>query len=166
MGVRRPSQEEVARRSGVDSDSVRAWRRRFEEKGVAGVGVIAKGRGRRSWLPDGTVAEIVRVTQQELPPDGATHWSTCALAERLGVGKDTVARTWRNHELKPWKVDRFKNLYRPPLRRQAGRRRWALPGPAQAGGRFQLRRENPGPGPRPYPTLPAATPGPGGHHDP
>ena len=68
--------EEIARRSGVDSDSVRAWRRRFEEKGVAGVGVIAKGRGRRSWLPEGTVAEIVRVTQQELPPDGATQWST------------------------------------------------------------------------------------------
>jgi transposase len=100
--------EEVARRSGVDSDSVRAWRRRFEEKGVAGVGVIAKGRGRRSWLPEGTVAEILRMTQQELPPDGATHWSTRALAERLGVGKDTIARTWRNHELKPWKVDRFK----------------------------------------------------------
>ena len=49
---------EIARRSAVDPDAVRAWRRRFEEKGVAGVGVIAKGRGRRSWLPEGTVAEI------------------------------------------------------------------------------------------------------------
>ncbi len=34
---------EVARRWGVDPDAVRAWRRRFEEKGVAGVGVVAKG---------------------------------------------------------------------------------------------------------------------------
>ncbi|HYA44549.1 MAG TPA: helix-turn-helix domain-containing protein, partial [Acidimicrobiales bacterium] len=55
--------EEIARASKVDSDTVRRWRRRFEEKGVEGVGVIAKGRGRRSWLPEGTVAEIVRVTQ-------------------------------------------------------------------------------------------------------
>ena len=41
------------------------WRRRFSELGVAGVGVIAKGRGRRSWLPEGTVAEVVRVTLEE-----------------------------------------------------------------------------------------------------
>lgn len=108
MGGRRVPNEEIARRSRVDSDSVRGWRRRFEEKGVDGVGVIAKGRGRRSWLPEGTVAEVVRVTQQELPPDGSTHWSTRSLADHLGVGKDTVARVWRNHELKPWKVDRFK----------------------------------------------------------
>jgi transposase len=99
---------EIARRVGVDPDAVRAWRRRFEQKGIGGVGIIAKGRGRRPWLPEGTVAEILRVTQQELPPDGATHWSSRALAEHVGVGKDTVARTWRDHELKPWKVDRFK----------------------------------------------------------
>ena len=54
------------------------------------------------------MADILRVTRQELPPDGATHWSSRSLAEHLGVGKDTVARTWRNHEVKPWKFDRFK----------------------------------------------------------
>lgn len=37
--------EEIARRSGVDSDTVRRWRKRFAETGVDGVGVIAKGRG-------------------------------------------------------------------------------------------------------------------------
>jgi transcriptional regulator with XRE-family HTH domain len=47
-------------------------------------------------------------TQQELPPDGATQWSTRSLAKRFGVGKDTVARIWQDNELKPWKVDRFK----------------------------------------------------------
>ena len=46
--------EEIARRSGVDADAVRRWRRRFAETGVDGVGVIAKGRGRKSWLPAGT----------------------------------------------------------------------------------------------------------------
>jgi transposase len=100
--------EEIARRSEADADTVRAWRRRFEEKGPAGIGVIAKGRGRRPWLPEGTVPEVVRVTQQELPADGATHWSTRSLAKRFGVGKDTVARIWQDNELKPWKVDRFK----------------------------------------------------------
>ena len=49
---------------------------------------------------------MVRVTQKELPPDGATHWSTRSLAKRFGVGKDTVARIWQDNELKPWKLDR------------------------------------------------------------
>jgi transposase len=99
---------EVARRLDTTDDSVRAWRRRFEVDGVAGVGRIAKGRGRRSWLPAGTVAEVVRVTLEEKPDDGSTHWSTRRLAERFGIGKDSVARIWRDHKLKPWKVDRFK----------------------------------------------------------
>ncbi len=99
---------EVARRCGVTDDSVRAWRRRFAETGVEGVGVIAKGRGRRSWLPEGTVAEVVRVTLEEAPDDGSTHWTTRMLARRFGIGKDTVARIWADHNLKPWKTDTFK----------------------------------------------------------
>src|SRR5271165_307196 len=102
------SAAEIGRRCQVDSDAVRRWRARFVEKGVAGVGVIAEGRGRKSWLPDGTVAEIVRVTLEETPDDTSTHWTTRTLAERLGVGKDTVARTWRDHKLKPWKSETFK----------------------------------------------------------
>ena len=30
------------------------------------------------------------------------------MAQRFGIGKDSVARIWRDHELKPWKVDTFK----------------------------------------------------------
>ena len=57
--------EEIARRCAVDSDAVRRWRRRFSERGVDGVGVIADGRGRKSWLEEGTVAEVVRVTLRD-----------------------------------------------------------------------------------------------------
>jgi transposase len=99
---------EVARRCHTTNESVRAWRRRFEVEGVDGVGRIAKGRGRRSWLPEGTVAAVVHATLHELPEDGSTHWSTRLMAERFGIGKDTVARIWRDHNLKPWKVDTFK----------------------------------------------------------
>src|SRR5918911_1129508 len=64
--------EEIARRFEVDSDTVRRWRGRFVEQGPAGVGVIAKGRGRKSSLPPGTVAEVVRLTMSETPADGST----------------------------------------------------------------------------------------------
>src|SRR3954447_2740524 len=99
---------EVARRCATSAESVRAWRRRFESDGVAGVGRVAPGRGRKSWLPDGTVAEVVRVTREETPDDTSTHWTTRSLAERFGIGKDTVARIWRDHRLKPWRVETFK----------------------------------------------------------
>lgn len=102
------SNAEIARRLEVGSDTVRAWRKRFAENGVVGVGVIGKGRGRKSWLPVGTVEEVLRLTHKEFPADGSTHWSTRSLAARVGIGKDKVARIWADHELKPWKVETFK----------------------------------------------------------
>jgi transposase len=100
--------EEIARRVGADSDTVRRWRKRFADKGTAGVGVIAAGRGRRSSLPPGTVEEVLRLTHKELPADGSTQWSTRSLAARVGISKDTVAQIWADHNLKPWRVETFK----------------------------------------------------------
>jgi transposase len=99
---------EVARRCETTDTSVRAWRRRFVEQGVDGVGRIAPGRGRKSWLAEGTVEAVVYDTLHESPDDGSTHWTTRLMAKRHGIGKDTVARIWRDHELKPWKVKTFK----------------------------------------------------------
>src|SRR6476620_4619346 len=100
--------EEIARRSQVDSDTVRRWRNRFADKGVDGVGTIGKGRGRTSWLPADTVQRVGELTLTGRPPGGATHWTTRTLAAQVGVGKDTVAKIWSDHELRPWRVDVFK----------------------------------------------------------
>jgi len=100
--------QEIARRCGVDSDAVRRWRTRFGVQGVEGVGVIAKGRGRKPALPEGMVAEIVCVACHERPADTSTHWSSRSLAKRFGVGKDAIAKVWADHHLKPWKVDTLK----------------------------------------------------------
>ena len=99
---------EVARRLSVSPDRVRRWRARFEKEGIAGVGQIAPGRGRKPSLPEGTVAKIVRVTRTERPIDGSTHWSTRTLAEDLKVSRETVRRVWADHGLKPWRSDTFK----------------------------------------------------------
>ena len=100
--------QEIARQVDVDSDTVRRWRSRFASVGAEGVGVIAKGRGRKASLPAGTVAEVVRVTMTQPPPGGSTQWTTRSLAAVVGVSKDTVARIWADHDLKPWRVDSFK----------------------------------------------------------
>jgi transposase len=100
--------DEIGRRCGVDSDAVRRWRSRFIAKGTEGMGRIAKGRGRKPSLPAGTVEEVLRLTHKELPADGSTHWSTRTMAARVGIGKDSVAKIWSDHNLKPWKVETFK----------------------------------------------------------
>ena len=99
---------EIARRVGVNPNSVRAWRQRFEDQGIEGIGKVAPGRGRKPSLPEGTVAEIVAITMNEVPDDGTSCWSTRSLAAVVGVSHDTVARVWKDHGLKPWKTDGFK----------------------------------------------------------
>ena len=100
--------EEIARQCATTSNAVRRWRARFAATGVEGVGVIGPGRGRASWLPDGTVEAVVNDTLHATPDDGSTHWTTRLMASRHGISKDSVARIWRDHQLKPWKVDTFK----------------------------------------------------------
>ena len=99
---------EVARRLGVSPDRVRRWRARFEAEGVAGIGQVAPGRGRKPSLPEGTVAEIVRVTLEERPADGSTHWSVRTLAPVMGVSRETVRAVWARHGLRPWRSETFK----------------------------------------------------------
>ena len=68
-----PVRELLTRRSRAvvvwNSDTVRRWRCRFAEQGTAGVGWIAKGRGRKPGLPAGTVEEVLRLTDCERPAD-------------------------------------------------------------------------------------------------
>jgi DNA-binding NarL/FixJ family response regulator len=93
--------EEIARSCGVTSDTVRRWRSRFAHSGLAGIGLIAEGRGRRTSLPAATIAEVLRLTLHELPPHGAKVWSTRTMAAQVGIGKDAVARIWAQHGLQP-----------------------------------------------------------------
>jgi len=85
--------EETGRRVGVSANTVRAWRASFARLGVGGVGVIAAGRGRKPWLPEGTVAEVVRVTLNEQPDDTSTHWTTSRWPPGSGSGRTRSPRS-------------------------------------------------------------------------
>lgn len=93
--------EEIARRAQVESDTVRAWRKRFADEGIDGIGKVAEGRGRKRWLPADTVQRVLELTRSGTPPGGGTHWSTRSLAAAAGVSKDTVGRIWADHGMKP-----------------------------------------------------------------
>jgi transposase len=98
---------QIAAAVGVTPVTVRAWRTRFAEEGLARFAEVREGRGRKPSIPAETVDEIVRVTLHETPP-GATHWSTRTMAARVGVSRDTVHRVWRARGLQPHRVETFK----------------------------------------------------------
>ncbi len=91
----------TAREFGITAVTVTDWRNVFVAKGVDGLGVIAPGRGRKALIDHGVIEAIVADTLGSVPDDDSTCWTTSTLAERHGVGKDTVARLWKKRRLRP-----------------------------------------------------------------
>jgi transposase len=98
---------QIAYRVGVKSATVRAWRTRFAEEGLAKLCNVRAGRGRKSTIPQATIEEIVELTRNSKPV-GQTHWSCRTMAERVGVSPATVQRVWAARGLKPHLVTTFK----------------------------------------------------------
>jgi transposase len=87
--------------------TVRAWRERFEDEGLAKFAQVKPGRGRRATIPQAKIDEIVDLTLHSKPP-GETHWSCRSMAAVTGVSSSQVQRIWSARGLKPHLVDTFK----------------------------------------------------------
>src|SRR4051794_14267203 len=92
---------------GVTPVTVRAWRARFLEDGLAKLGQVRDGRGRKGSISEEQVRAIVHDTQHTTPP-GETHWSCRTMAKHAGVSSATVQRIWHDLGIKPHRVDTFK----------------------------------------------------------
>ncbi|MFC9769551.1 IS630 family transposase [Rhodococcus jostii] len=97
----------IAQALSVSPGSVANWRVRFAEDGMARLGEVRQGRGRKPSIPQETIEKIVDLTQN-YRPKGETHWSCRTMAEYVGVSKDTVQRVWSARGLKPHRVETFK----------------------------------------------------------
>jgi transposase len=97
----------IAERLGVSVVTVRAWRERFAAAGLADLGTVRPGRGRKPSIPPEKVDAIVHATLHETPV-GETHWSCRSMAAAHGVSPATVQRIWSARGLKPHRVETFK----------------------------------------------------------
>src|SRR5487761_1811691 len=97
----------IAAELSVSPASVVAWRSRFLEDGVAKIGRVRAGRGRKPTIPAEKIDEIVRLTQVSTP-EGETHWSCRSMAKAADVSPATVQRVWSARGLKPHLVKTFK----------------------------------------------------------
>jgi len=99
------SEAEVAAATGVSVNTVSLWSRRFELSGLEGL-QDAPGRGRKPWLPESKVRQVItRVTQ---PPPGRQRWSTRSMAAAVGLSHQSVHAIWKKNDLKPHLVRTFK----------------------------------------------------------
>jgi transposase len=100
------SNREVARRCGVSAPVVSHWRRRYRERGLAGLhDELRPGHPRTH--DDEQVAELVRLVSQR-KPEHATHWSVRTAAEASGISKSTVGRYFALFGLQPHRAKSFK----------------------------------------------------------
>jgi len=106
------SNAEIGRRVGVSRPTVLSWRGRYELSGIAGLGDLDRS-GRPPVIDDLAVV----VATLAAPPEalGVTHWSARLLGKHLGISFASVARIWREHDLKPWKRETFKFSTDPEL---------------------------------------------------
>ena len=88
------SNREVARRCGVTAPVVSHWRRRYQERGLAGLhDELRPGRPRTH--DDEQVAELIRLVSQR-KPEHATHWrSVRSGAEASGIARARWVATSR-----------------------------------------------------------------------
>ena len=98
----------IMRETGTSKTCVWRWQERFAEEGVDG---LLRDKTRPSRIPKlaaAKVAEVVRRTQEEAPPDGGTHWTGAMMAAAIGISVSSVQRIWHRHGLQPHRVRQFK----------------------------------------------------------
>jgi transposase len=102
----------IAKQLHTSRPTVLLWEQRFREKGLNGLPDMPKP-PRPSRIGKEKVQQIIAATLAK--PENATHWSTRALAEEMGVSHMTVQRIWKKANLQPHRVETFKYSNDPDL---------------------------------------------------
>jgi transposase len=97
---------QVASELRINRNTVGKWRRRYLERGLAGL-LDEPRAGAPRKISDEQV-EVVLTRTLETMPTNATHWSTRSLASQSGMSHASVRRIWQAFGLQPHRVEHFK----------------------------------------------------------
>ena len=103
---------QIATRLGMSRPTVNRWRRRYGERGMAGLADQQRPGRPRSVDRAKIIVETLTPPPAKL---GVTHWSSRLLAGRLGVDHATVAAVWKDYGVRPWRAETFKFSTDPEL---------------------------------------------------
>ncbi len=105
--------ERIADELGVAIMTVKLWRRRYAEAGLAGL-ADAPRPGHPPTYSRADRDRLVALTMGP-PPEGTTHWSVRSMARRTGMSPSTVHRIWRELGYRPHRIETFKFSTDPAL---------------------------------------------------
>ncbi len=99
------TQQRIAEQLGISRLAVNRWVGRFALCRVDGLNDRA-GRGRKPWLPQAAVQQVVE--QAVTPPPHLGRWSCRTMARAAGISPASVQRLWAASEIKPHLSRTFK----------------------------------------------------------
>lgn len=97
---------QIGEELGVREQTVLKWRGRFLRRRLAGLHDAPRP-GVKKTITDERVAEVVRKTLEEKPPD-ATHWSLRSMEAASGISRSSVHTIWKAFNLQPHRTETFK----------------------------------------------------------
>src|SRR5487761_157784 len=98
---------EIMRRTGKSKTCVWRWQERFMEAGGDGLLRDKTRKPGRAPLSAEVAERVVALTQRD-PPGETTHWTGAMMAKVADISVSSVQRIWRNHGLRPHKIEQFK----------------------------------------------------------
>lgn len=99
--------KQIGERLGITRQTAGRWRDRYAAHGLSGIEKDAPRPGRKRRINDPQRAAVVRKTLND-KPEGQTHWSRSTMSKATGLSESTIGRIWREHGLKPHRVETFK----------------------------------------------------------
>ncbi len=112
--------KQIAAIVGCAEPTVVTWRRRYAERGLAGLADLPRP-GKPAQLPKALRDRVLELTLTSPPTQfGASHWSSRLLASALAgegtpISHTTIARIWRRFGVQPWRAQTFKFSTDPQL---------------------------------------------------
>src|SRR5271157_5444492 len=105
LSVQGLTQQRIAEQLGISRLAVNRWVGRFALHRLDGLNDRA-GRGRKPWLPQAAVQQVVE--QAVTPPPHLGRWSCRTMARAAGISPASVQRLWAASEIKPHLLRTFK----------------------------------------------------------
>ena len=99
------TQQRIAEQLGISRLAVNRWVGRFSLHRLDGLSDRA-GRGRKPWLPQAAVQQVVE--QAVTPPSHLGRWSCRTMARAAGISPASVQRLWAASDIKPHLSRTFK----------------------------------------------------------
>lgn len=108
---------DIQEQLNVPASTISRWKKRYQEQGLVGLATVHPGQAPRL-LTAALRAKILNKIK-EAPPDGSTHWSVRKMAKVLKVGKDLVHKVFKELDLRPHRLDRYKASDDPDFEQKA-----------------------------------------------